>query len=83
MHYHFVYAHLAGKCRHRIMLQSFGEDDVNLQCPDDCCDVCQLELGTLIDQSMELSILLKAIDELPKWVRLRLLNGYMEGKLYG
>ena len=62
----FCYAHLAGKCRRRIMLQSFGEDDVNLQCPDDCCDVCQLELGTLIDQSMELSILLKAIDKLPK-----------------
>lgn len=48
------------------MLQSFDEDDVNLQCPDNCCDVCQQELGALIDRNMELQILLKAIDELPK-----------------
>ena len=48
------------------MLQSFDEGDVNLQCPENCCDVCQQELGTLVDQNMELSILLKAIDELPK-----------------
>lgn len=40
----FCYSHLAGKCRRRILLQSFGEDDVNLQCPDNYCDVCKLEL---------------------------------------
>ena len=62
----FCYAHLAGKCRRRIMLQSFDEDVVNLQCPDNCCDICQQELGTLIDRNQELSILLKAINDLPK-----------------
>ena len=29
---------------------SFDEDIAHLQCPENCCDVCQQELGTLIDQ---------------------------------
>ena len=62
----FCYAHLAGKCRTKILLQSFGEHDFNLQCSDNSCVVCQQELGTLVDRKRELSILIKAIDELPK-----------------
>ena len=61
----FSYAHLAGKCRRKILLDGFGES-TEIQCPSPCCDVCQEEIGQLVDRRIELSILIKAIDELGK-----------------
>ena len=61
----FSYAHLAGKCRRKILLDGFGES-TEIQCPSPCCDVCQEEIGQLVDRRIELSMLIKAIDELGK-----------------
>ena len=52
-------------------------ESTEIQCPSPCCDVCQEEIGQLVDRKIELSILIKAIDELgkmgevkvTKWIR--------------
>ena len=78
----FCYAHLPGKCRRKILLQSFGEHDFNLQCSDNSCsDVCQQELGTLVDRKRELSILIKAIDELPKMGEVKITEWIRGGQI--
>ena len=44
-------------------------------------DVCQQELGTLIDRKMELSILLKAIGELPKMGKVKITEWIRGGQI--
>lgn len=61
----FCYAHMAGRCRRKFILESFGEGS-DIACPESCCDVCQREIGELTDRKTELSILINAIDELGK-----------------
>lgn len=56
----FVNAHLAGKCRRRILLDMFGETETTPEATGDCCDICMItndisyanfkdELAVLID----------------------------------
>ena len=47
------------------LLDGFGES-TEIQCPSPCCDVCQEEIGQLVDRRIELSILIKTINELGK-----------------
>ena len=45
------------------------------------CDVCQQELGTLVDRKRELSILIKAIDELPKMGEVKMTEWIRGGQI--
>ena len=38
----FIYTDIAGQCRWRVILEAFGEGDVNsLSVERECCDVCE------------------------------------------
>ena len=37
----YVNAHLAGKCRRRVILDAFGEEDTPAEFTSICCDVCE------------------------------------------
>ena len=72
----FLYSHLAGKCRRKILVGIFDKTE-EIICPAYCCDVCEMEIAPLEERRNELSILILAIDELCKtgevkvteWVR--------------
>ena len=59
----FSYAHLAGLCRRKLLLELFGENS-DVACPERCCDVCDQQIGLLTDRKSELALLIQAIDEL-------------------
>jgi len=71
----FPYAHLTGICRKKVLLELFGENNCDIVCPQQCCDVCDQEIGLLGDKKLELTLLLQAIDELKnvgeitEWIR--------------
>jgi len=62
----FSYAHLAGKCRRKVLLELFGEQTDGITCPEVCCDVCEKQASEYQDRYPELhvAILIQAIDEL-------------------
>lgn len=60
----FCYSYLAGKCRRKVLIETFGEKATN--CPQHCCDVCTMDVAPFQDRKAELSILMQAIDELQK-----------------
>ena len=59
----FSYAHLAGLCRRKMLLELFGEN-CDMAYPEQCCDVCDQQIGLLTDRKSELALLIQAIDEL-------------------
>ena len=40
----YIMADLAGMCRHKGLLSSFGEDAAENNDSDNCCDVCKMEI---------------------------------------
>ena len=60
----FSYAHLAGTCRRKVLLELFGENSGDMTCPEQCYDVCDKKIGLLGDKKLELTLLVQAIDEL-------------------
>ena len=73
----YVYAHLAGVCRRRLLLDLFGEQTTDSVATGDCCDVCsQMDTGK-IDYKEELEILIDAMNhvggkgevKLEEWIR--------------
>ena len=60
----FSYAHLAGVCRRKLLLQLFGEGLSDITYPKQCCAICDQTMGLLIDRKPELTLLIQAIDEL-------------------
>ena len=60
----FSYAHLAGVCRRKLLLQLFGEELSDITYPKQCCDICDQTIGLLTDRKPELALLIQAIDEL-------------------
>ena len=59
----FVYADIAGQCRRQVILEAFGEGDVNLLSVEgECCDVCDEEVKHLRDCHKELEVAVDAIE---------------------
>jgi hypothetical protein len=58
----FSYSHLSGKCRHKVLVSTFGETE-DISCPTDVCRKWKY-VATLHERKEELSILIRAIDEL-------------------
>ena len=53
---------MAGKCRHYIITQAFGEPDDNAFADEgQCCDVCDMQPHQLRDYAKELDIAVDAI----------------------
>ena len=59
----FSYAHLAGICRRKVLVQLFGENDVPVV-PEYCCDVCEMPTYLQKNRKSELGLLIQAVDEL-------------------
>ena len=59
----FSYAHLAGLCRRKLLLELFGESS-DVAYPEQCCDICDQQIGLLTDRKSELALLIQAIDKL-------------------
>ena len=53
----FSYAHLAGVCRRKLLLQLFGEELSDITYPKQCCDICDQTIGLLTDRKPELALL--------------------------
>ena len=53
----FSYAHLAGVCRRKLLLQLFGEELSDISNPKQCCDICDQTIGLLTDRKPELALL--------------------------
>ena len=61
----FVYAHLNGKCRRRVILEYFGEDPSTASAPtSQCCDICITSPQDLVDVQKQMEIIVKATLEL-------------------
>ena len=58
-----LYVHLTGICRRKLLLELFGENS-DVACPEQCCDVCDQQIGLLTDKNTESALLIQAIDEL-------------------
>ena len=62
----YVLAHLAGKCRRRIFLDLFNEEDTVASATGPCCDVCISHAENAIeydDCKEELAVLIDALDK--------------------
>ena len=46
-----------------MLLELFGEN-ADITCPEQCCDVCDQQIGLLTDKKSELALIIQAIDEL-------------------
>ena len=67
----------------KILLDGFGVS-IEIQCPSPCCDVCQEEIGQLVDRRIEHLILIKVIDELDKMGEVKVTEWiYKVGKQLG
>ena len=69
---------MAGKCRHYIITQAFGEPDDNAFADEgQCCDVCDMQPHQLRDYAKELDIAVDGIHtigprgevKLSEWIR--------------
>ena len=61
----YVYAHLAGLCWRKMILELFGEDEAMPEYSSDCCDVCKNSTSAVsCNHKEELKILMNALDEL-------------------
>lgn len=61
----FVHAHLAGKCRRQVVVEAFGEPEVNaIGLDGECCDVCDQNLQEFSDHKHELAVAIDAIHTL-------------------
>ena len=56
----YVYAHLAGLCRRRVILDFLGEQDTPSNCSGECCDVCQNKVE-VCNHKEELKVLMHLI----------------------
>ena len=74
----YVNAHLAGKCRRRVILDAFGEVDIPAEFTSICCDVCENQAAyQMVDCKEELKILDDALKQvrskgevkISEWVR--------------
>lgn len=72
----YVYGHLAGLCRRRIILDLFGEKDTLATSHGECCDVCQNQ-SHVSNHKDELKVLINALEEvgckgevkIAEWIR--------------
>ena len=55
----YIYAHLAGLCRRKVLLNLFGEAGPNTpEYLQYCCDVCEKGVFQMQDRSTELKLLM-------------------------
>ena len=72
----YIYAHLSGKCRRRLIVNIFGEEDTKPTSLGDCCDVCKNNTN-VSDHKPELKVLIDALDvvgckgevKIAEWIR--------------
>ena len=60
----YVYAHLAGTCRRKILLEVFGENSDIPKATVPCCDVCSMNKCPVSNHRREFEIAADAIDHL-------------------
>lgn len=60
----FVYAHLHQKCCRKVLVEYFGEDATDLDCPGECCDVCSGS-NNLKNSQAEMMAVCKAVRVIP------------------
>lgn len=77
----FIYAHLPGNCRRKVLVQMFGENPDELVCPEYCCDVCEAEINETQERKEELKTLIQAIDELEKLGEVKVTEWIRGGQL--
>ena len=73
----YVYAHLAGVCHRRMLLDLFGEQTTESVASGDCCDVCSQMDRNKVDYKEELEILIDALNhvgckgevKVAEWIR--------------
>lgn len=63
--YRYVLSHLAGICRRQVILEAFGEKEVTPIISGTCCDVCESPRKGISDCQAEISIVLKAVTDIP------------------
>ena len=68
---------LSSSCRRKLLIEMFGENESDLICSNNCCDVCERAIP-MEDRAKELKILVNAIDELGKLGEVKIMNGSME-----
>ena len=79
----YIYAHLAGVCRRKLLLAIFGEESSSANASEDCCDVCSATNRNDIDLKDELNVYLVPYLSVDVKVNLKLLNGLGDQILHG
>ena len=60
----YIYAESAGKCRRKVLLKLFGENEAEARSDVTCCDVCEQNVSCSLECKSELAKLLKALETL-------------------
>ena len=60
----YIYAQNAGKCRRKVLVNLFGEDEAEAKSDGTCCDVCELNISCSLECNSELAKLLKVLETL-------------------
>ena len=75
----FAFAHLHGKCRRSVILEYFGEEMIDFDDGEVCCDVCAgVSSQPMVNCLNEMQAVVRAVEELPNLGEIKVIFTYMQ-----